>query len=476
MSGCQEGSKLESQACIHVRVCGLLGSLTRHAAFPAVPPSIGLFYPFISALADRFGGLVVQPEHRFYGASQPLGNAATWPGTAHLPLLRPQQALADAVALVRAVQTERGCDGTIDGKARCPVVAVGGPYPGCLSFFARLRYPAVFDAAYAASAPLKFFSGETSQYAYYDLVTGVAARFQGCDKSLRAALEATLSEAAGKSEAELVKSLQLCAPLPAYVQGNVDLLREELGMVVMYTFATLSMGNYPPGDSTAFESACDAVNKQQASGDSFGALRAVLLSWVAKLGAATAAMDASATADACFNMSAQLPAGANSTISSGDWTGVGTGSDGANWDWQTCTLMVDPAATSERSMFLPRPWSTEWLRRHCASRFGVAPQPSLLADMWGFDSRTLQRMATSGQLTNVIFTNGLLDGWSAGGYQANLSDTVVAFNLPNGAHHSDLSHKAPGSGDTPDVLATRRSVATLLQDWLLAEHLVVIQK
>ena len=36
----------------------------------AVPPSTGIFYPFVTdVLAKRFNALVVQPEHRFYGTS-----------------------------------------------------------------------------------------------------------------------------------------------------------------------------------------------------------------------------------------------------------------------------------------------------------------------------------------------------------------------------------------------------------------------
>ena len=42
----------------------------------AVPPSEGIFYPWVGEnLASRFKALVIQPEHRFYGTSNPAGPA-----------------------------------------------------------------------------------------------------------------------------------------------------------------------------------------------------------------------------------------------------------------------------------------------------------------------------------------------------------------------------------------------------------------
>ena len=123
-----------------------------------VPPSLGFFYPWVVYdLASKFGALVLQPEHRFYGESQPF---ATDPSSAeHLRLLTPDQALQDAMALIRATQRERNCSLERGDAAYCPVITIGGSYPGFLSAMARLRYPAVVDGAYAAAAPLRHCCG-----------------------------------------------------------------------------------------------------------------------------------------------------------------------------------------------------------------------------------------------------------------------------------------------------------------------------
>ena len=125
----------------------------------AIPPSVGFFYPWVvDVLAPRFGALVLEPEHRFFGASLPFG-AASWDSAEHLRLLTPQQALLDTVALIQHVQAERGCArrGDRDGRY-CPVLTIGGSYPGFLSAMMRLVHPHVVDGAHAASAPMRFYA------------------------------------------------------------------------------------------------------------------------------------------------------------------------------------------------------------------------------------------------------------------------------------------------------------------------------
>jgi len=106
--------------------------------------------------------------------------------------------------------------------------------------------------------------------------------------------------------------------------------------------------------------------------------------------------------------------------------------------------------------------SLAWLNKHCAERFGVTPEPRALADLWGFD-----RLNLTGA-SKILFTNGMTDGWSVGGITTNLSDTLVAINIADGAHHSDLSHQVPSDADTPAVVAARQQALGLLQAWCLA--------
>jgi hypothetical protein len=208
---------------------------------------------------------------------------------------------------------------------------------------------------------------------------------------------------------------------------------------------------YPPDTDTTLKAACTAI-VADAGADAWGALSAFLKSYSVTAGAG------------CYNLSSQLPSGRGATISSGDWSGVGTAQDGSSWDFETCTFLIEQIGTNNiTDMFIPREWTMEWLTAHCMARFGVTPQPRTLADLWGFDEDRLPSLTS-----RIVFTNGLNDGWSAGGILGNLSDSILAFNIPDGAHHSDLSHLWPSRADTPDVTMTRELVAQTLEKWLAA--------
>lgn len=390
----------------------------------------------------------MEPEHRFFGASQPLAPAPF--STAHLQLLTPQQALADAAALIEATRAARNCTGR-NGQPRCPAITAGGSYPGWQAFAMRLRYPAVVDMAYSASPALGFYNQAVDPLGYYARVTASAARASaGCPAAVRALLAATLAAA---DKPTMVQKLNLCAPLPAYIEaGDAALLRDELAMVFQYSWANMNMANYPPPpySRTRLLEACEAIEGAP-PGDPWGALAGFYGNFSGGGGGVP-----------CFNLSAQMPSGPNATISAGDFSGVGSGDDGSSWDFETCLYCVQPIGTNGvGDMFLPRAFSYAWQTQHCLSRFNMTPQPRTLPDLWGTDEGVLPRVTS-----HIVFTNGLNDGWSVGGVLRNLSDTLLSFSMENGAHHSDLNYAWPSASDTPDVLQTRELVAQTLERWL----------
>mmetsp|Transcript_12541 Transcript_12541/g.29504 ORF Transcript_12541/g.29504 Transcript_12541/m.29504 type:complete len:296 (-) Transcript_12541:40-927(-) len=272
----------------------------------------------------------------------------------------------------------------------------------------------------------------------------------------------------------VVEAMELCEPLPEYMDGNLEMLKDEVSMVVMYTFAGLNMGNYPPGPDTGLSQACEGF--VSSTDEPLAALSALLNGYaVASLparrhghghGHGQVQRAASLGEGSCFSMQGQVPdydvAGTHDqSVTCGDWSGCGVGSDGGIWDYQTSTFLVEHiGCNGESDMFTPRNWTMEWLTEHSMTRFGTIPQPRALADLWGFD-----KLAENGA-TKIVFTNGLNDGWSVGGVQTDLSDTLLAVNIGDGAHHSDLSHDEPSDADTTDVQQARAQVGDILAGWL----------
>ena len=406
-----------------------------------IPPEVGLYYPWIySIVAKEFKALVIEPEHRFYGESLPFGNNSF--SNTNLQLLNIPQALADTANFITSIRLQYNCSLDSTNENYCPVITVGGSYPGCLSALMRIRYPNVVQIAYAASAPLLYYTQTVDQYAYYSIITNSAERsLPGCSYFVRNAIDTVLT--GQYSMQEVATKLNLCS-IPEYVQNNSTLFFSELVQIVAVQFANLNMENYPPNNTTGLYSACSAIST---ASDPFSGLAAILSQIIP-------------TPNSCFDMTTQIPAGPDSTVACGDFSGCGSGRDGEMWDYETCTFEIQAIGTNGKTdMFTQRPYSMDWLIQHC-SRFGATPQPNTLANLWGIDN-----LAATGA-SKIIFTNGLNDGWSAAGFQTSLSDTLISINMPNGAHHSDLQHILPNDNDTSDIVEARAQAIALIKGWL----------
>jgi hypothetical protein len=91
-----------------------------------------ILYPFVSeTLARKHSAYTMCIEHRFYGNSLPVPIDEITNEDLR-DLLTPAQALADAVRLIKHKQEELGC-GPRGSPDYCPVMTVGGSYPGFLS-------------------------------------------------------------------------------------------------------------------------------------------------------------------------------------------------------------------------------------------------------------------------------------------------------------------------------------------------------
>jgi hypothetical protein len=288
----------------------------------AIEPETGLFYPFVTHhLAKSLGAYVLQPEHRFYGSSQPVSSYDIAQARAvgledpRVRLLTSEQALHDAIRLLRKIKHDLGCSGDDDrgGVNDCPVISVGGSYPGYLSAMARLVFPDDVDMAYAASAPMHFYSQSVLPEEYYNHITDVAElAYPGCAAAVKLALADVQSYFRTK-DAYVRDAWQvgICkGTIPKYIQDTETFL-EEVFMMVGYTFANDNMAYYPPSNDTRLVKSCRAFSRSDWT--CIDKLRFFLVDSLA------------AVNNDCVDMRMQLPSGPHATISSGDWSGVGSG-------------------------------------------------------------------------------------------------------------------------------------------------------
>ncbi|GAX20740.1 dipeptidyl-peptidase II [Fistulifera solaris] len=411
-----------------------------------------LLYPFIEeGMASKFGAFVIEPEHRFYGKSRPLKHESV---AKYSHYLSPDQALLDLVQLVQATRTELGCSLSRTSPKYCPVITVGGSYPGYLSAMARFLFPDYIDMSYASSAPVQLYSQNVDAYSYYDKVSDVAeAMSPGCRDASRRLLD-ELRETVLNSDwsvHQAAEKLGYCShTLPSYFHDLETLVEEGVVYIVPAIFAEFNMFSYPPGPKTQNARVCEIFkNESLTAFEKFHGFFSIR-------GGLVKRKDGSS----CFDMMSEMPAGKHSRLMGSDWSGTGEGRTGLIWEFQCCTDLVIRTGYSNSSMFYPREFSYEWLEDHCAARFpGFHWNPMRLQNEWNFDQME--------GASNIVFTNGMNDGWAVtGSFLHDLSDTVLAINIEDGAHHSDLGPKYPNDDDTIAVKNAQQQVMDILEKWL----------
>ena len=438
------------------------------------PLDNGMLYPFVAdVLAKKFKAAVVQAEHRFYGTSSPVVNGTV---AELLQLLTPQQAIADMLRLVNVHLREsdfRGCSRDRSSPKYCPLITVGGSYPGFLSAMFRFLHPDVVDAAYASAAPLNMYAQRTDPNVFYDIVTSAAEKASpGCPAAVKATLTDLVNTIMNSSSVQDAASkVGVCADsIPSHIATKED-LGDTLVQLVSFTFASDNSGAYPPGPQTDLFKTCQVFqNNQLDSVERYKAfldrklvlsvefdknceLKPELCDPVEEL----KAIREENGGRECYDLDYSFPDAPPSDLVGGV---LDSYDDGTMWEFQTCTTVIFLAGCSESSMFPARNASYEHLTKDCRDNFGVTPRPRELADKWGFDD-LVNRGAS-----RILFTNGVQDMWAGGSIMTDLSDSLLALNFENGAHHSDLNHHGPDENDTPDITAGYVEIASILGNWI----------
>lgn len=381
---------------------------------------------FMWDIAAEFGALLVFAEHRYYGQSMPFGDKS-YSEPKYLGYLTAQQALADFVDVIREVRRGQAPPRT------SPVIAFGGSYGGMLSAWIRQKYPHVVAGAISASAPVLMSAGLTPCDAFTRIVTSVFnAEAPNCAGNIRrswAALRNISRTDAGK--AFLSKTFGLRSALRS--AGDVEALLSWLNEA----YTNVAMANYPYpadflGNMPAFpvREVCKPLRQKVAKQED---LAKAIFSGISVY----------------FNYTG---AAKNLDVNNSDSQ---LGENG--WDFQACTEMVMPMCSDGHfDMFERAPWDEASYAAGCFARWKVHPQFNLTR--WEFGGRNLQGSS------NIVFSNGLLDPWTAGGVVRSISDTVVAVTIPEGAHHLDL--RAANEADPASVRNARGLHREHITKWI----------
>lgn len=383
---------------------------------------------FMWDVAEELGAMLVFAEHRYYGDSLPFGLDSYSDGK-HLNYLTSEQALADFAVLIRELKR------TVLGAEQSPVIAVGGSYGGMLSAWMRMKYPNVVVGALAASAPIWQFPDMVPCGNFYKIVTEDFARSGlNCADNIRRSWKAIDNISTTESGLPwLSRIFSLCLPLKKEdLAGFKSWLQE--------TWVNLAMVDYPyeanflqPLPRWPIPVVCKHLRLDSTASDKqllHGVSQAVRV---------------------YYNYTGNAPCLNTSQTATGNLGFIG-------WYYQACTEMVMPMCTDGvNDMFEPQEWNFPAFSEECNKLFGVRPRPDWAQTVYGgFDIASH---------SNIIFSNGGLDPWSSGGVTKNISDSLVAIVIPDGAHHLDLRYN--NEFDPESVLKARAMEVDYFKQWIM---------
>lgn len=380
--------------------------------------------------AERFKALIVFAEHRYYGDSLPFGNK-TMDNVENRGYLSSLQALEDFVDVIDHIHFDVNRQRAGD-PIKYPVIAFGGSYGGMLASWFRMKYPHIVQGALAASAPIWAFPNMAPCNYYMRTVTQVFNKSSPtCQDGIRASWKFIEDQTANDEGKQwLTDNWKLCTP----IKTNDDVAEFSNWLSDMYS--TLAMINYPypndflkPVPANPIKRFCEIFDASKQSN--------LLLKFYE---ASQVYLNYTKT-ETCFKWS---------DGSSVDDLGL------EGWSLQTCTEMVMPFCSTNEEMFQPFPWNFDYFSNNCQRNFKVSPSASIAEKLYG----GFKIEAAS----NIIFSNGLLDPWSGAGVLTNISSTVIAVVIPEGAHHLDL--RAANKDDPQSVIDARKFYELTFSKWI----------
>ena len=384
---------------------------------------------FMHYLAEKYGGLLVFPEERYYGTSIPTTDCCTY--------LTTQQVLEDYVELLNHIKIQYNA-------SSCPTIVFGGSYGGTLAAYMRYAYPHIVQGALAASSELGYYDIDgweernITQYTFAEVVAAQYSRYDGCLEAISDATDA-IEEVADNSV--LLDVFNFC---------DESSLKPYKSSIFTYGLEGLPQGNYPYkiGNRPAWpvQYVCNIMVDTSIP----------LLQRAAKATAITMGY-ALEKRDTCLLTPEEGP---------GNIPGDGPGK--GSWGYQSCTETLHVfSSTSSKDGHGVRPFDYKAeigeLVQTCIELYGVVPNTKILAERYGgFD------IAKS--TTNTIFSSGKLDPWGGAAVLARDGGTdadergVYFFRMKNGAHHLDL--KGWHKDDPADVKEVRKREESIIMGWV----------
>ena len=135
--------------------------------------------------------------------------------------------------------------------------------------------------------------------------------------------------------------------------------------------------------------------------------------------------------------------------------------DDNGWAVLACNEMVMPFSSPKpASMFPAADWNEKEVTAQCEAEYGETPQYNWAFTYFGGKDPKKDFMHAS----NIIFSNGTLDPWHAGGVLEQVSKETISIYIENSAHHLDL--RLPNAADPESLTDARKTETEWIAKWI----------
>eukprot|EP00928_Gymnodinium_smaydae_P019145 TRINITY_DN17317_c0_g2_i2.p1 TRINITY_DN17317_c0_g2~~TRINITY_DN17317_c0_g2_i2.p1 ORF type:complete len:589 (-),score=94.70 TRINITY_DN17317_c0_g2_i2:74-1783(-) len=395
---------------------------------------------WMKELAEKYGAMLVQVEHRFYGDSVPFDSV----NTSVLKLLTVDQALADYAGFIEWYRVSHNLPCQIDPDSKWFIF--GGSYPGALASWFRIKYPNLSVGSLSSSGVVNsifdFFMFDAH------IAHAIGAECAQAHRKVTATFEKYILER-GEHEA-LAKSF--FGITGSMLDGDFFyMLADGLAMTVQYGKKSLLCANLTGMDPDASE--VDIMKNSAALiksvwGNDFGT--------------------------SCFYDTSCLSDPARYTVGATD----------RSWRWQKCYELAylqsaplqgqshggAPMQPALRSFMV----NMTYMVNQCYEIFGQDIFSNTPADAGAVEFATNAINAKLGgaqpTATNVFYSNFADDPWMEASVMpprdVDASQPYALANCDDCGHCNDLH--APSDDDPAELKAVRRRFVDYLDAWLTA--------
>lgn len=137
--------------------------------------------------------------------------------------------------------------------------------------------------------------------------------------------------------------------------------------------------------------------------------------------------------------------------------------DAYGWNVLACNQMAQPIdGGGYDSMFIEQAYNFTYNTQYCQQKFGLTPQYNWVFDTFGGRENYREQYRV---YSNIIFSNGNLDPWKAGGVTSFVSIDLPVYIIKGGAHHLDL--RTPDDQTDPEDLKwVRQQESEVIGQWV----------